>query len=472
MKNKQLATGFWPLAKNNNKGYFKIISIVNFLKTKIEPHRNIENIALNYVIYVSMWLFNSIKNNILYCNNIGSCKVILQLQKSNSETSISLHFANIYSKIKTILLLIILTTFIACGNSKPAEKEVEATLETVVNLTNDQIKNANIGLGKLEQKTVSSILKVNGKIDVPPQNMVSVSVPLGGYLKSTKLLPGMHVSKGEVIAVMEDQQYIQLQQDYLLAKTKLGFMLNEYNRQKELNLSKASSDKVFQQTESEFISQKITLKSLAEKLKLIGLNPETVNENTISKSINIYSPINGYVTMVNVNIGKYSQPSEVLFELVNPIDIHLALTVFEKDLTQIEIGQKLVAYTNNKPNEKHPCEIILVGHSVSKDRITEVHCHFLDYDRTLLPGMYMNAEIELKKNDAFVLPEEAIVRFENIQYVFIEKDKNNFEMVPVTTGSVEKGFIEILDAEKLLAKNIVTKGAYSILMKTKNKSEE
>ena len=469
MRNKQLAAGFWPLAKNNNKGYFKIISIVNFLKTKIEPHRNI---ALNYVIYVSMWLFNSIKNNILYCNNIGSCKVILQLQKSNSETSISLHFANINSKIKTILLLIILTTFIACGNNKPEEKEVEATLETVVNLTNDQLKNANIGFGKLEQKTVSSILKVNGKIDVPPQNMVSVSVPLGGYLKSTKLLPGMHVSKGEVIAVMEDQQYIQLQQDYLLAKAKLNFIQNEYNRQKELNQSKASSDKVFQQTESEFISQKITLKSLAEKLKLIGLNPETVNENTISKSINIYSPINGYVTMVNVNIGKYSQPSEVLFELVNPTDIHLALTIFEKDLAQIEIGQKLVAYTNNKPNEKHPCEIILVGHSVSKDRITEVHCHFLDYDRTLLPGMYMNAEIELKKNDAFVLPEEAIVRFENIQYVFIEKDKNNFEMVPVTTGSVEKGFIEILDAEKFLAKNIVTKGAYSILMKTKNKSEE
>ncbi|MEI7978502.1 MAG: efflux RND transporter periplasmic adaptor subunit, partial [Bacteroidota bacterium] len=309
MRNKQLAAGCWPLAKNNNKGYFKIISIVNFLKTKIEPHRNIENIALNYIIYVSMWLFNSIKNNILYCNNIGSCKVILQLQKSNSETSIFLHFANINSKIKTILLLIILTTFIACGNNKPEEKEVEATLETVVNLTNDQLKNANIGFGKLEQKTVSSILKVNGKIDVPPQNMVSVSVPLGGYLKSTKLLPGMHVSKGEVIAVMEDQQYIQLQQDYLLAKAKLNFIQNEYNRQKELNQSKASSDKVFQQTESEFISQKITLKSLAEKLKLIGLNPETVNENTISKSINIYSPINGYVTMVNVNIGKYSQPS-------------------------------------------------------------------------------------------------------------------------------------------------------------------
>jgi cobalt-zinc-cadmium efflux system membrane fusion protein len=342
----------------------------------------------------------------------------------------------------------------------------------MVSLTNEQLTNANVVLGKLEQKSISSILKVNGKIDVPPQNMVSVSVPLGGYLKSTKLLPGMHVSKGEVIAVMEDQQYIQLQQDYLLAKAKLNFIQNEYNRQKELNQSKASSDKVFQQIESEFISQKITLKSLAEKLKLIGLNPETVNENTISKSINIYSPINGYVTMVNVNIGKYTQPSEVLFELVNPSDIHLALTIFEKDLAQIEIGQKLVAYTNNKPNEKHPCEIILVGHSVSKDRITEVHCHFLDYDKTLLPGMYMNAEIELKNNKANTLPVDAIVRFEGNQYVFVAIDKNNFEMMPVTVGATENGFIEILNVKDFGTKQIVIQGAYNLLMTSKNKAEE
>jgi membrane fusion protein, heavy metal efflux system len=374
--------------------------------------------------------------------------------------------------IRTIILFVTVTFIIACGNNKTEEKTAETANPAMVSLTNEQLTNANVVLGKLDQKSISSILKVNGKIDVPPQNMVSVSVPLGGYLKSTKLLPGMHVSKGEVIAVMEDQQYIQLQQDYLLAKAKLNFIQNEYNRQKELNQSKASSDKVFQQIESEFISQKITLKSLSEKLKLIGLNPETVNENTISKSINIYSPINGYVTMVNVNIGKYTQPSEVLFELVNPSDIHLALTIFEKDLAQIEIGQKLVAYTNNKPNEKHPCEIILVGHSVSKDRITEVHCHFLDYDRTLLPGMYMNAEIELKNNKANSLPVDAIVRFEGNQYVFVANDKNNFEMMPVTVGATENGFIEILNIKDFVTKQIVTQGAYNLLMTSKNKAEE
>ena len=480
MRNKQIAAGCWPLATNNIKDYFGIMAKQFFFITNqyLLMLGNSEGNSLPWqpTLNYKSWLIN--KGDALHDKFFILLKIRSLFKNAfekNEDSHLSESFINCIttnSNIKTILLLTILTTFIACGNSKPAEKEAINEEETIVNLTNDQIKNANIGLGKLEQKTVSSILKVNGKIDVPPQNMVSVSVPLGGYLKSTKLLPGMHVSKGEVIAVMEDQQYIQIQQDYLMAKAKLVYSTSEYNRQKELNQSKASSDKVFQQTEAEFTTQKIMVKALSEKLKLIGINPETINENTISKSINIYSPINGFVTLVNVNIGKYTQPSEVLFELVNPSDIHLALTIFEKDLSQISIGQKLLAYTNDKPNVKHQCEIILVGHTVSNDRITEVHCHFLDYDKTLFPGMYMNAEIELKKNNAFVLPEEAIVRFENSQYVFVEKNKNNFEMVPVSTASIENGFIEILDAEKLVSKNIVTKGAYSILMKTKNKSEE
>ena len=87
----------------------------------------------------------------------------------------------------------------------------------------------------------------------------------------------MHISKGEVIATMEDQQYIQLQQDYLTAKAHFSSIEAEYIRQKELNASKASSDKVFQKAETEYISQKILINSLAEKLKLIGINRSLAN---------------------------------------------------------------------------------------------------------------------------------------------------------------------------------------------------
>ena len=338
-------------------------------------------------------------------------------------------------------------------------------------LTDAQFKNAHIATASLQEKNIATVLKLNGKIDVPPQNMVSVSVPLGGYLRSTKLLPGMHVNKGEVIAAMDDQQYIQLQQDYLLAKSKLHFAQLEYSRQKELNQSQASSDKVTQQAQAEVNIQTITMNALAEKLRLINKNPERINANNISKSVNVYSTITGYVSKVNVNIGKYVTPSDVLFELINPTDIHLNIKVFEKDVAKIAIGQKVIAYDNTHPDKKYNCEIILISKDVSTDGTSEVHCHFETYDKTILPGMYMNAEVQVSANASNTLPEESIVTFEGKEYVFVETKKHTYEITAVNSSAKENGFVTIANVEILKGKTIVTNGAYTLLMKMKNKEE-
>ena len=363
----------------------------------------------------------------------------------------------------------------SCGNKKTESTATEeSSNETTVELTEAQLNNSEIETGKIEQRNISSLLKVNGKIEVPPQNMVSVSVPMGGYLKSTKLLAGMHISKGEVIATMEDQQYIQLQQDYLTAKVHYTSIEAEYNRQKELNLSKASSDKVYQTAQTEYLSQKILIKSLSEKLKLIEVNPDKLNENNISKSINILSPIDGFVSQVKMNIGKYATPTDVLFELVNPSDIHLTLTIFEKDLYKISIGQKIFAYNNTNPNNKYTCEIILIGKDVTPERTIQVQSHFEQYDKSLIPGMYMNAEIEVSTNNAYIISNDGIVRFEGRQYVFTQTEKNKFEILAITTQNTEMGFTQITfsDTTEIRNKTFVTKGAYTLLMKMKNQEEE
>lgn len=375
---------------------------------------------------------------------------------------------------KSILGIATLFLISSCGSKTSTEATTDTTVveSSVANLTEKQVQNIGIETGALEQKSFSTILKVTGKVDVPPQNLISVSVPLGGYLKSSHLIPGMFVRKGESIAIIEDQQYIQLQQDFLTIQSKISFLENEYQRQKDLNQSKASSDKVFQQAEMELKTQRILVKSLAEKLKLAGINPEKLNENSISKSINIYSPINGYVSKVNVNIGKYISPTDVMFELVNTSDIHLALKIFEKDLDKLSIGQKVIAYTNTYPDKKYPCEILLIGKSLSEERNTDVHCHFEVYDKALIPGTYMNAEIAITNAKSYVLPEDAIVRFENKHYIFVKKSATQFEMIEVQIGNTEKGFTEIIKTENLNNQTFVIKGAYTLLMSLKNKSEE
>ena len=377
--------------------------------------------------------------------------------------------------MKTIFLILIGVLLItSCGDKTIQEEEsTKNNIDYTVTLTSAQFKNATIQIGKLEKRDISTTLTLNGKIDVPPQNMISVSTPFGGFLKSTKLLPGMHVKKGEVIASMEDQQYIQLQQDYLTAKSKLIYTENEYNRQKELNQSKASSDKVFQQTELEFKTQKISVNALSEKLRLINLNPESLTESNLSRSINVYSSIDGFVSKVNVNIGKYVNPSDVLFELINPEDIHLNLKVFEKDLEKLFIGQKLLTFNNNQPEKKYPCSIILISQDLSADRSADVHCHFEDYDKTLFPGMYMNAEVQIKLSNVFAINEDAIVNYEGKDYIFISTGVHQYNMIEVKKGSSDNTFTEVnaIDGKDISSSIVVKKGAYSLLMQLKNKAD-
>ncbi len=374
-----------------------------------------------------------------------------------------------------IFISILFAALTGCNSKQETENKTEAPAnENIVQMTDAQLKNAGIVTGKMENKSISSILKLNGTIDVPPANIVSISFPLGGYVKSTKLRPGMRVKKGEAVAAMEDPQLIQLQQDYLTAKAKLVFIEQEFNRQKELNQSKASSDKLFQQAQADYTSQKVLVKSLSEKLKLIGINPDNLDENNISRSANIYSPIDGFIAEVNVNIGKYVNPSDILFKIVDPSDIDIVLNVFEKDINRLSIGQKVIAYTNINPEKKYPAKIFLIGKELSQDRNVEVYCHFQRYDKTLIPGMFMNAEIEVQTNNAWVLPADAVVSFENNRYIFIAKTKNEFEMLGIKTGTTENGFTEIIaaDTATLQQTAFVTKGAYSLLMKMKNTSDE
>lgn len=373
-----------------------------------------------------------------------------------------------------IIIAFIMGLLSACGkkDNTPSVTASDTVSENTVMLTDVQIQSARVQLGKVERKDISTILKVNGTVDVPPQSLVSVSMPLGGYLKSTQLLPGMYVRKGEVIATMEDQQYIQLQEDYLVTKSNLLYAESEFRRQKELYETKSSSEKIYQQARMEYDNQKIALRALAEKMELIHLNPTTLTESNISRTVAIYAPISGFVSKVNMNIGRYVTATDVLFELINPSDIHLNLRVFEKDIDKLSIGQSVMAYTLHQPDKIYPCEIMLISQALSSDRTAEVHCHFEKYDKILLPGMYLNAEIAVRNHNAFVVPEDALVSFEGNNFLFVAVTKNEFRMTAIETGVMENGFVEIKNVDSFSDLDIVTSGAYTILMEMKNTSEE
>ena len=376
-------------------------------------------------------------------------------------------------KSNKLILLASMAVLLACNGNKNDKVETAATnqkmdtlVSEVVILSAEQLKSANLSFGLAQTKAMHKILKVNGLIDVPPSNIVSISIPMGGYLKKTSLIPGMLVKKGNLLAVMEDPIYIELQQDYLTSKSKLTYLEADYIRQRDLNATKAVSDKIFQLAKSDFESQKYLVKSLSEKLKLLGIDPLLLNENNISRAINFNSPINGYITKVNVNIGKYVNPTDVLFEIIDPSDLHLRLIVFENDATNLKVGNKVSFYINNNINQKYLATVAVITPNINEERTTDVHCHLANENVHLYPGTFANAEIELNNAKVNALPEESVVKWQNKSFVFVKIDGSNFKMVPIEIGVSNNGFVEI--KTDLGKQEVVLTNAYTLLMQLKN----
>jgi membrane fusion protein, heavy metal efflux system len=389
-------------------------------------------------------------------------------------------------KFKFTTIVIIAGLIMLPGSCRKAEKRAEGSAKTevlpedIVELREDQIKLADIELGTIEMRSLGNIIKVNGIVSVAPRNHATVCMPLGGFIKYTSLVPGNSVIKGETLAVIENQDFVDIQQDYLETKNKLLFAEAEYKRHTELYKDDVYSQQNLQEVTVEYRNLMAKARSLEQKLQLIGINPEQLREDNITSSANLVSPITGFLSAVNVNIGKYVTQTDVLFEIVNGDKLFLELTLFEKDAGRVAAGQKMRFYISNE-TEEHNAVITQTGKSVSGDKTFKAYAAVTSTCSKLLPGMYVNAFIEESDNRVTALPSEAVVNFDDKDYIFTyEREKEEagkpfteYRIVKVIKGISESGYTQIMLPKDFSVDStkVVVKGAYNLLSAKKNAGE-
>ena len=374
----------------------------------------------------------------------------------------------------TIIFVISAVLVSACGNKPTEKKDAPDSLaaDNSITVSDAQYKATDITFGKIEKKAIGTTIQVNGKLDVPPQNLITISAPLGGFIKSTTLLQGMKVRKGDVLAVLENQDYIQLQQDYLDNKSKLEFSESEYNRQIELAKENVNAIKTLQQSKSHYESLRAVVKGFEAKLSMLNISPASLLGGNIKSTINLYSRIDGYVSQVNVNIGQYVNPTDVIFKIVDLDHMHAELQIYEKDISKVVVGQKVKFQLANSSIVR-TASVYLIGKEISLERTINIHCHLDKEDPTLLPGMFVTASIETALNEVDVLPNDALVLFERDHYIFVSKGKNQFQAVHITIGNSANEFTEVkLDEGFNRNTPIVINGAFELLGMLKNSEEE
>jgi len=377
-------------------------------------------------------------------------------------------------------MIIFMGSCVKAGKGAEAKKEAEVIPEDIVELREDQIKLAEIGLGRIEMRTLGNVIKANGVVSVAPKNHATVCMPLGGFVKNTSFVPGNSVRKGEILAVIENQDFVDIQRDYLETRNKLKYAEDEFKRHTELYKDDVYSQKNVQQVTVEYRNLQAQARSLEQKLKLIGINTDDLKEENISSTVNLLSPITVFLKAVNVNIGKYVSQTDVLFEIVNSEMLFLELTLFEKDAVRVNSGQKLKFFISNE-TEEHDAVITQTGKSLSEDKTLKAYASVSSKCQHLLPGMYVSALISESDNLVTALPSEAIVNFDDKDYIFTyERDKveegkpfTEYRMTEVKKGISAEGYTQVVLPANFQTDSakVVVKGAYNLLSAKKNAGE-
>ena len=367
---------------------------------------------------------------------------------------------------KIVYLTILSLVLFSCKESKTAEVEQKDNGFTTVTFT--QFKSSAMEIARPTEQYFDVVVKASGKIDVPPQNRAKVNTFMGGYVKSTTLLVGNKVTKGQALLTLQSTEFLDIQKEYLEVAEQLNFLKSEYDRQKTLYDEKITSQKNYLKAESEYKRAKASHQSLRAKLLLLNINPRNVEKGNLTTIITIFSPITGDIVIMNANVGMYVAPSDVILEIVDTNHMHLELAVFEKDILNVKIGQKIYFKVTEASKDVFNAAVHLVGKSIEgNDRTINIHGHLDDaIKQKLLTGMFVEAEIIIDSKKSLAIPSEALITENNKNFVLLlENEKNgySFKKVSILVGEKSEKFVEILPNTIIDASSrILTKGVFDL----------
>ena len=237
----------------------------------------------------------------------------------------------------------------------------------------------------------------NGILVLPPQSRATVTLTMGGSIRSTTLLPGAYVKQGTVLATLENPEFIALQQSYLDSHAQYEFLRTEFLRQQTLAREEASSQKHFQQSKAEYLSMRSRMDAAAAQLALLGVDTTRLLAGGIIPYLDIKAPISGYAADVKMNIGRHFDVGEALCEIVNKSDMMLRLTAYEKDLANLRAGDRVEFRVNGIEGETFHGVITMVGQQVNNEnRSIDVYVRIEGQNPQFRPGMYAMARIARK----------------------------------------------------------------------------
>ena len=318
--------------------------------------------------------------------------------------------------------------------------QVEARLE----MTDEMLKTIGVEIQTAGPAIIKSTLKLPGEIVFNPDRIVQVVPRLAGVVVAVNFEPGQVVQKGDVLAVIESQMLADLHSQFLAAQRRLALARTVYDREKQLWEEKISAKQDYLAAELVLNEAKIAADLTAEKLRALGVRPETGVRAKELTRYEILAPISGLIISRTVALGAALKDDVTIFTVADMSTVWTAVTVYPKDLSVVRIGQKAVVKATAFDVEGEGTIAYITTLIAGQTRTATARVVLDNQDGRWHPGMFVNVELVSNEIEVPVaVSARAIQTFRDWTIVF-GRYGNYFEARPLELGRSDGKMVEVL----------------------------
>ena len=384
-------------------------------------------------------------------------------------------------RLPHLVLVFAVTALGACKSGHESQQHEEPAVEgkagaagehrkepdgEMIRLTPDQIKAANLRVATVDVRKETAVLEANGQIAPAQGREARVGIRVPGRVIKLLAAVGDRVKKGETLAVVESPELGRAKSDYLSAAAAARLARENANREKQLFEKKISAEVEWRKAEAEAVRTAAELQAAENRLHALGVGDSQLPGKVahFSSTFGATSPIDGDVVDRLVTLGEMVSPDKTLFVVMDLAEVWLLADVFERDLAQVKLGQKVRVSVTAYPEAEFDGEVNYIGAVVEpRSRAVKVRIVLPNPDGRLKPGMFARvslADTRGEVHEHLFVPVDAVQRTARGKVVFVPGDAaGEYVPRPIQTGHEAAGMVAI-ESGLSPGEQVVVSGAF------------
>jgi cobalt-zinc-cadmium efflux system membrane fusion protein len=367
-------------------------------------------------------------------------------------------------RVSAVLLLLALFASEGC-KKKPTE--AAATLQGDPNeIEVTPALASNLKLGPPALHDVKGLLQVSAHVETDASRIARVGSPVSGRILRLVVLEGQVVRPGAVLATLHSTDLSIAQLALIKAVSQQSLAEAATRRAEQLVASDVIGRAELERRQAELLQASTEAASYRTQLRGLGMSDahiqKLVSSRELSADYSIVSPKGGTVLERKITIGQVVQPSDPAFTIADLSTVWIVANVPEEEAGPLRRGMEVTVHIPALPNAKVTGHLSYVAPIVDPaTRTVQVRIEVPNTDGLYKPDELASMTFTGHTERKLTVPQTAVVREENKDYVFVQTAPNKFILRPVTLGA-ECDDRRVLDSGVRADETIVTDGAFHL----------